>query len=573
MIRINLGLVQLALESPHSLALTAGSPAHEPATRWSAQLVRYTADPVFIVRLARALLPENYSGNTLDELPGMVRDALAKGFADPKASKGGNESTATRFLKQVASTGIQLFRNRQGDGFISVPVQGGGRLNYPVRSERAKTWLRYRFFQGGSGKPIAKHALDEVVETLEARALFESSIEEVHLRIGGHDGWAFIDLGRQDGSVVQIRPEGWLVTVECPIRFYRPPGFAELPNPETGGDLKSLRALLGLDERNWVLLLSFIMNCLKPDGPYMCLLVGGEQGSGKSLLCSLLKRILDPNAIEKLRLPKTEHDLMIQANENALLVFDNASSMKWDLSDALCALATGSGFNTRKYYTDNESRTFKSCRPVVINGIGEFANRPDLLERSFELKLPAMSTEGRKTEKELVAEFGEILPFILGRLYDAVAHALKFTDKVEPPRSIRMADAAQWLVAAEPALGFIDGMIIKTLESAQTDMMTDRAVNDPLVVAILKVVEKSPGRIFDDTIGKLLADIQEANDRFDKSLPPTPAHLSNALQRLRPMMARIGLAIEFGAKTRKGKNVRIAITEDDLRAPSTDQQY
>jgi hypothetical protein len=40
----------------------------------------------------------------------------------------------------------------------------------------------------------------------------------------------------------------------------------------------------------------------------------------------------------------------------ALLVFDNVSGMKWDMSDALCALSTGSGFSTRKYYTDDEAR-------------------------------------------------------------------------------------------------------------------------------------------------------------------------------------------------------------------------
>ena len=54
---------------------------------------------------------------------------------------------------------------------------------------------------------------------------------------------------------------------------------------------------------------------------------------------------------------------MIQASENALLVFDNASSMKWDMSDALCSLATGSGFSTRKLWTNDDSQTFKRCRP------------------------------------------------------------------------------------------------------------------------------------------------------------------------------------------------------------------
>ena len=46
--------------------------------------------------------------------------------------------------------------------------------------------------------------------------------------------------------------------------------------------LVRLKEFLGLDDHNYRLLFAFLINALKPQGPYFILLVEGEQGSGKS---------------------------------------------------------------------------------------------------------------------------------------------------------------------------------------------------------------------------------------------------------------------------------------------------
>src|SRR5438552_51284 len=102
--------------------------------------------------------------------------------------------------------------------------------------------------------------------------------------------------------------------------------------------------------------------------------------------------------LEKFRLPSSDRDLMIQAKDNYLLIYDNVSGMKNDISDALCTLATGGGVATRRLYTDDELQIFNHCRPFVINGIGEFANRPDLVERSIVVILSSMPRGQRRTE-------------------------------------------------------------------------------------------------------------------------------------------------------------------------------
>ena len=101
----------------------------------------------------------------------------------------------------------------------------------------------------------------------------------------------------------------------------------------------------------------------------------------------------------------------------------------------------------------------------------------------------------------------------------------------------------------------------------QHEIMTDRVVNDPLVIVLLEFVAKSDDK-FEDTVGKLHQQIEELHP-YNKRLPATAAHLSNNLQRLIPVMKEIGLMVEMGHKTRKGRMVRIWL-EADLAETETD---
>ena len=152
-------------------------------------------------------------------------------------------------------------------------------------------------------------------------------------------------------------------------------GFAGLPNPRHDGDPRKLQSLLNLDDLTYDLTMAYILNAMKPGGPFFVNLVEGEQGSGKSFFTQIIKRIVDPNRAERIRLPDNDRDLMIQAKEEWLLNFDNASGMKADISDALCA-GDGGGIAVRKLYTEPNERV-SYVRPFAINGISDFANRPD----------------------------------------------------------------------------------------------------------------------------------------------------------------------------------------------------
>jgi hypothetical protein len=482
---VPLALLRAAFTNQHYPKLFAGEGTHDAATDLIAGLVAHTQDNS-LTEIVASGLSKDYRGNTLREIDGMIEGALRKGFDKrDKQARSRPKTDAPKLIDIASEAAAGLFHDRDGRGFLSIALVGGGLIHHALGGEAAKLWLRRLVYQR-TGKAIPRQTLDDLVQTLEAQAMFDGPLHDIAVRVVREQDVIYFDLGRPDAAIVRINAEGWSLTSNCPVKFIRPAGFGELPVPMPRGNVHSLRDLLRLDDAAWVLVLAFLINCMQPGGPFFCLLVEGEQGSGKSLLCTMIKKIIDPSSVEKMRLPDSEQNLMIQAKDYYLLVFDNVSGMKSDISDALCMLATGGGMTFRKLYTDAERQVFNQVRAFIINGIGEFVHRPDLIERALLLSLPTMPEGARRTEGQISEEFRAALPGILGGLFDIVAVALKNERMVEPPSTVRMADAAVWLQAAEPGTGFAAGMLLRAIEESQLKSVIDRISENPTVVAIGK---------------------------------------------------------------------------------------
>lgn len=564
---IRLDLLQTVLCSSNVPPLFGGTNTHDPALKLVGQLVPHTQDVARIQAIVAACLPEAYGGDTLAEVPGMIESAIAKGFDQPSTeSKSGKPTQAELAIKTAEARGIELCHDQHDHALAVIPQGEKGKRAVRVESRQFRRFLRQTHFKE-TGKHLSKSAVDEAVDAIEAQALFGSDKVHTSLRHGGDNERLVIDLGDDSGLVVEITADGWNVSETSPVLFERSQGFGALPRPVGSGELTELKELLGLDDHSWLLLLGFLINALRPGGPFMLMLISGEQGAGKSWLCSVVKRILDPNGVERLRMPRSERDLMIQAGEHAILIFDNASNLKWDMSDALCSLATGASFATRKLYSDADLATFTYSRPVGINGIGDVAHRPDLLERSIRLHLPAMKSGQRRTESELWAKFERILPGVLGALYDVIAIALRNLPSFEPPTTVRMADPMHWIVAAEPALGVEPGTMLRLFEDNQRTLLVDQALNDPVILRLLKTLKRNDMH-FEGTMGELheeLVGVELPKDRYSLG---TPAHLSTALERLQPAMRKIGIIYEPGPRTRRGRLVEVRASRelaDELR--------
>ncbi|MGQ4274939.1 bifunctional DNA primase/polymerase [Terrihabitans sp. B22-R8] len=539
-----MALIKVVIGSDYTAAIIGGKTTHEAGVGLSAQLVASGATDEEIRSLFEALLPDDYNGDTLEELPGWVASAREKGFGTERSDK---KSLTAALVGLVTSSSAELFNDGDRTAFASVPMQEGI-ATYRVLSEDFALWLRHQAHVT-LGKAVGAGPLTEALGTIEALALFEGATRRIDIRVAGDDQKIEIDLGTRDGRTVAITSDGWKVNPTSLHKFVRGAGFDVLPEPARGGSLRVLQTFLGLDDQNYNLLIAFLLNALKPTGPYFILLVEGEQGSGKSFFCEVIKRVIDPNKASRLRLPDNEKDLMIQAKDYRLLNFDNASGMRGDMSDVLCALATGSGIAVRKLYTNGDLHVMTYARPFVINGIAGYANRADLMERAIPIKLPPMQEGSRKTEAEMLAEFESILPGVLGALYDAVAAALRNYHQADFPRHIRMADSARFIHAADAAFDE-PGAIINAITAAQHNFIVDRISDEPLVIKLRAITRHG-------TFTGYVADLFATFDLSDQGLPRSPSRLSNALDRMRPAMAKAGVYVEFMARDRRGRPLKI----------------
>jgi hypothetical protein len=420
--------------------------------------------------------------------------------------------------------------------------------------------LRRLYYQEHGRPPGAQPVLDAVVQ-LESMAVFEGSERSVHVRIAASNDKIYLDLGRDDWKVVEVDAAGWRVLADSPVMFRRPKGLAELPLPTGGGSLSDLRRFINVTEQEWPLILGFLVACLNPAGPYPLLILVAEQGSGKSTQARILRALIDPNLSPLRSPPRGERDLMISAVNSWMLAFDNLSRVPPWLSDALCRLATDGGFSTRELYTDSEEVILNAMRPVILTGIDDLATRGDLLDRAIVVTLPRIPDTDRRREREILVDFEQRRPEILGALLDAVVTGLRELPNVAIPSLTRMADFEVWAAACEAGLGLPPGTISATYRLNRSRASSSALDASPLPDALFELARDHlswEGRATD--LLELLDEWVGDEARRRRDWPKSASALSNKLRRLAPNLRDAGLEIEFD-RTEKARNIRMRLQD------------
>jgi hypothetical protein len=367
--------------------------------------------------------------------------------------------------------------------------------------------------------------------------------------------------------VVKVTATGWTVILNPPVKFWRPQGMCPLPIPSQGGNLEELRRLINIGtgaeaDRNWALILAWLVAALRSRGPHPVLGLHGEQGSAKTTLARMLCNLVDPSTGTVRAEPRDIRDLAIAADHNWILAVDNISYIPDWLSDALCRLVTGSTIATRTLYENRAEELFVAQRPIILNGIGESTTRSDLLDRAILLHLPVIPAKARRTEEEIWSEFARIHPRILGALCDAVSAALLEHPKVKLNKLPRMADFATWAVAAESGLGLAPGAFMAAYDKNRAIANNLALECSPLYGAIERYL--APGRVTQQkTARALLLELDGfANDaeRRQKGWPRSPNAFTGTLKRLAPNLRAVGIDVHL-RRSQKGCLVTIKRTK------------
>jgi hypothetical protein len=489
----------------------------------------------------------------IDDMRPNVNDENGSVFWDGEDDGGNSDrgpTQAERLIRYVEAA--YLFHTPDGEAYLTIAVDDHEET-WPIKSYRLKQYLVRRYYEDQGRAPNAS-ALSDARETIAARAMFEGPEHKVYLRVAGHRGKVYLDLCNERREVVEVNPKDWRIipSQKSPVRFIRKDGAAPLPNPAAGGSVVDLREFLNVrDDNDFVLLVSWMVGALNPEGPYPVLPLQGEQGSAKSTTVRVVRSVVDP-AVEPLRAPpRTERDLAIAASANWVPAFDNLSGLRGWLSDALCRLATGGGFATRELYSDDREVLFSQKRPVILNGIDSLAVAGDLRDRSIVLDLPNIPPSRKRTEKDFYRDLEAVRPRVLGALLDAVSAALRNRDAVQLAELPRMADFALWVSAAEEALPWEPGTFVRAYTKNRQDANELALDVDPVAVAIFSLM--GDRNQWDGTATELLEALSALvpeDTRRSRSWPAAANALSNRMKRLAPSLRDHG--IEYGDRPREG---------------------
>jgi hypothetical protein len=456
-------------------------------------------------------------------------------------------------LVRVAHETGELFHDADGTPYADVvapePVDHHEILR--VRSRSFRSWLAGRFYRAHR-RPAGGQALTDAVDVLSALALFEGVKRSVGLRIASHDGAIYVDLADECWRVVEIDTAGSRLVDRSPVPFRRTRGMRTLPIPVRGGHLDELGDFINVaDDDHYRLLAGWLLGAFRPAGPYLCLVLTGEQDSAKSTAARVLRSLVDPNEVADRTLPRDEQAMAIAANNAWVLSFDNVSTLADWQSDALARLATGAGFGTRQLYSDDEEFLVRVSRPIVLNGIGGIVTRPDLLDRSMMVELAPIDERVRRTEAEFYTALDDVRPRLLGALLDAVSVAFAREDRVVITKRPRMLDAARWITAAESALGWPEHSFLDAYIANRTTTREITLDVSPLVVPLRLLIGAG------DWTGTATELLKALEQRVDEAVvrrrdwPKTAAALGIDLRRLAPDLRRVE-SIEVSFASRHG---------------------
>ncbi len=438
----------------------------------------------------------------------------------------------TRMCEDAIGT---FFTDQQGEPFVVLPIDDHLEP-CSVKSARFRYWLSGTF-RAKKQHPPNSDVINQAKVQLEG-ICSESPKIELFNRVGWHDGSLYYDLTDPNWQGVKITKDGWSITALPPV-FRRYKHQVAQVTPAAAGDPRNFLRFCNIGKEDQCLFMCSVAAFFIPNFPHAMPYLGGTQGTAKTSTGASVKRLVDPSAVKYMSIPKNlEHAQMI-AEKHWVSMFDNVSAISGWFSDFLCRAITGEGDMKRTLYTDDDEfiRSYRRC--FVLNGIGSYAERPDLLDRSILIDIPKL--DAVRSVEEMEAEWNEMLPGILGGFFTAVSQAMGIVDQIKGHDQFRMSDFARWGAALAGPLGYSKEEFFRKYQESVDIKWAEAADVNTLNGRIEQLMLEQPE--WQGSFTDLLEFINPGL-RKDKSLPETAKKLSDEIKRIEPLLRNSGIKIE-----------------------------
>jgi hypothetical protein len=456
-----------------------------------------------------------------------------------------------------------LFASFERDGHLE---------HHKIEGPGFQSWLRHEYGKlhkievDGVLHPIypKRVHLDEATDQIRSHALLEGKEYEPRVRLNHVDGALWLDLGRADWQCVRVDADDWTILNKCEAKIPRGQGPKELPLPVKGGKIEELRQFVNVrDDEAFALYVGTIVGLFNTFGNYTNAIFCGPAGSGKTTAMRVMRSLVDPHHVMERRF-RNERDLYHGLGNSHMIAYENMSEITDNLSDAICALNTGTGYAERKYYYQNEEFQVRGYHPVLLNGIPtNLAEREDLIDRTVTFAFDYLG-EAVRSDDAFWRDFKTAWPKLLGCVLDGVVGALrsrrKFGDDNDEARRgllgdyrPRFVDHVVWAEAACRTLGFADGAFSEAYRKNQGRAVQYLAKHNPVCVGIAKMIAKR--RVFLDEPALLYRAIRPYMQGLDEKPPGSASQMMIELQRVIVAIRKVyGIEIKTGVWVPGGHN-------------------
>lgn len=496
------------------------------------------------------------------------RDFSGLPSSAPVPTSSGNRTTGVlrkQFLQQLLSR-LKCILDQHGKVYVVMSDKGNSYAEY-VGSRKIANIIRDEAFR--LGLVIRKIDLNEIVEYLQANAEKAAVHSNVYYRVAPIDGGVVIDLGDDQHTHVKITAGNVeVITQNSKALFYRSVVSRPMVMPAAVGNLNLLKKYLNLHPVAVVMLIAWISYTLghakMPATNFVILMLQGNQGTGKTLLCKIIQSLVDPNSVGVQIIPCTSKELAISAQNAHCLFYDNVRGISQSMSDNLCIAATGGAITQRQLYSDDDMKVLYLHVPLVLNGIYDFVNQPDLAQRCLPLQMQSLLETDRKSEELLIQEFHSDLPAIWRGLIDLIAEIYRYLPEVEVENPERMIDFVRWLAAIEKAENVPVGVYQAAYSDAINQGQLDSLVENPLAALILEFADNYSESVWSGTPQSLLEVLNSQtpfSTQRSRQWPQNAISLSKRLAPLQSALQSQGVDVQFG----RGKYRTITIRKTGQR--------
>jgi hypothetical protein len=344
------------------------------------------------------------------------------------------------------------------------------------------------------------------------------------------------------------------------VVFRRTKLTSPIPDPIHGGNgLDELRGLLNAEEREFRLIVGWLVAALIPDIPHPIMALQGEQGSAKSSTAQMLADLIDPSPAPLRSAPRDIKQWAVSASASWAVALDNVSAVPGWLSDTLCKAVTGDGYIDRVLYSDDDVTVLAFRRVVLMTSIDPGALAGDLAERLLVIELQPIPDTGRRPDADVRAAYADARPAILASLLDLLALVLAGLPGMSMARMPRMADFACVLNAVDAVQQWTT---LNDYLSASTDVTANVIEGDIFANAIMALANRESK--WQGTATDLLAAVVTPDPR-PKEWPKDATRASGRLKRLATALRAVGIEVTETRSTDRNRTRLYRIKHcDDL---------